>query len=99
MEHEVIIASTSENNAVLEESEVICLPIKTANTIAQTYLENISSDDLYEAEAALKDLGSLVQRVTRQAVKAGDADDWQLELMEEDIKLMSLKKGLPSCSA
>ena len=76
MEHEVIIASTDENSTVLEEAEAICLPIKTANTIAQTYLESISSDDLYEAEAALKDLGALVQRVIHQAVKAGDADDW-----------------------
>lgn len=76
MEHEVIIASADENRGVLEETEAICLPIKTANTIAQNYLENISSDDLYEAEAALKDLGSLVQRVIRQTVKSGDADDW-----------------------
>ena len=76
MEREVIIASTEENDAVLENGEVINIPIKTANTIAQTYLENISSDDLYEAEAALKDLNALVQRVIQQTVKAGDADDW-----------------------
>lgn len=76
MEHEVMIASTDENNTVFEEAEEICLPIKTANAIAQTYLENISSDDLYEAEAALKDLRLLVQRVIRQDVKAADADDW-----------------------
>lgn len=76
MEREVIIASTEENGAVLENGEVINLPIKTANAIAQTYLENISSDDLYEAEAALKDLNALVQRVIQQTIKAGDADDW-----------------------
>ena len=76
MEHEVMIASTDENSTVFEKAEEICLPIKTANAIAKTYLYNISSDDLYEAEAALKDLRSLVQRVIRQAVKAGDADDW-----------------------
>lgn len=76
MEHEVTIATTDESSAVLEEVEPVCLPIKIANTIAQTYLENISSDDLYEAEAALKDLGLLIQRVIRQAVKDGDADDW-----------------------
>ena len=46
MEREVIIASTEENDAVLENGEVINIPIKTANTIAQTYLENISSDEV-----------------------------------------------------
>lgn len=76
MEREVTIASTEENGVVLESGEVINLPIKTANAIAQTYLENISSDDLYEAETALKDLNALVQRVIQQTVKAGDADDW-----------------------
>ena len=88
MEREVIIASTEENDAVLENGEVINIPIKTANTIAQTYLENISSDDLYEAEAALKDLNALVQRVIQQTVKAGDADDWHnfaVDIAREDL--------------
>ncbi len=77
MENEVIIASsTDESDIVLENEKVISLPIKTANAIAQTYLKDISSDDLYEAEAALKDLNALVQRVIQQTVKAGDADDW-----------------------
>lgn len=76
MEHEVIIASIDEENTALGEAEAISLPVKTANAIAQTYLDNISSDDLFEAEAALKDLSILVQRVISQAVKSGDADDW-----------------------
>lgn len=88
MEHEVIIASADENSGVLDETEAVSLPIKTANTIAQTYLENISSDDLFEAEAALKDLGSLVQRVIRQTVKSGDADDWHnfaVDIAQKDL--------------
>lgn len=76
MEREVIIASADENSAVTENEAVINLPVKTANVIAQTYLDDISSDDLYEAETALKDLNALVQRIIQQTVKAGDADDW-----------------------
>lgn len=76
MEREVMIAPAEGEETGFTETEAVNLPIKTANAIAQTYLENISSDDLYEAEAALKDLDTLVQRVIRQAVKSGDADDW-----------------------
>lgn len=76
MEQEVIIASTNENSAVSEKEEVVNLPVKTANVIAQTYLEEISGGDLYEAETALKDLNSIVQRIIQQPIKIGDANDW-----------------------
>ena len=76
MDHEVMISSVDENNVLSGEEKKISLPIKTANTIVQTYLDSISSDDLYEAEAALKDIELLVQRVINQSTKSGDANDW-----------------------
>ena len=76
MEREVIIASTDEETSPIESNERVSIPIKIANTIAQTYSETLAGDDLYEAEAALNDLSALVRRVIDQDVKVGDADDW-----------------------
>ena len=88
MEREMVNALDNEKDIDLEQAEAVNLPIKTANAIAQVYLENLSSDDLYEAESALKDLEALVQRVIHQAVKAGDADDWHnfvVDIARKDI--------------
>lgn len=76
MEREVIIASTDEEAGSLEGNEKVSIPIKIANKIAQTYIENLAGDDLYEAEASLNDLSALVRRIIDQDVKVGDADDW-----------------------
>lgn len=76
MEHQETIPATPSEQSVQEPAEIVNLPLKTANGIAQTYLDNMTSDDLYEAEAALKDLSQLVHRVIHQPVKSGDADDW-----------------------
>ncbi|MBQ8994927.1 MAG: hypothetical protein IJ091_03845 [Oscillospiraceae bacterium] len=76
MEHEVFIDPVNEESTVLNETSTVNLPLKTANRIAQNYLESLSSDNLYEAESALKDINTLVQRVIHQTIKIGDADDW-----------------------
>lgn len=76
MEQEVMTVSPEAYDAALENEAAVNLPIRTANGIAQTYLNEISGSDLYEAEEALKDLNALVQRVIAQPVKSGDADDW-----------------------
>lgn len=76
MEHEVLIDAVEGDGAMLDADSAVTLPLKTANMIAQTYLDNLSSDNLYEAESALKDINALVRRVTHQAKKIGDADDW-----------------------
>jgi tetratricopeptide (TPR) repeat protein len=76
MDKEMIISTNDERGTIMESESIINLPVKTANALAQTYLENISSEDLYEAEAALQDLSALVQRIINQEIKSGDADDW-----------------------
>ncbi len=76
MEHEEIINNNINISDEVESSTTVCLPIRTANSIAQSYLPSLSSDDLYESEAAVKNLTDLVQRVVKQEVKSGDADDW-----------------------
>jgi tetratricopeptide (TPR) repeat protein len=77
MEREVtIIAPVGENDAAQETQEMVCLPIRTAIMIAQNYLPDISSEDLYTAESALKELAALVDRLIHQAEKPGSANEW-----------------------
>ena len=88
MDHEVIINPGAEVDDMNEKNESVSLPIRTANSIARSYLQNISSEDLYESEAAVKNLTDLIQRVINQDVKSGDADDWHnfaVDIAREDL--------------
>lgn len=76
MEREVTINPIENNSTSLRNEEKINLPIKIANQISKSYFIGITSDDLYEAETALKLLTEIVQRVIRQNDKSGDANDW-----------------------
>lgn len=75
MEYEVDALNRVDSSAN-ETDQVVELPIKTARSLSHTYLEDLSGDDIYETEAAIRDLSSLVHRVLNQKVKQGDADDW-----------------------
>ncbi len=76
MEREIVITSTEDRDEYTNEEIKVNIPIKTANNIAQVYLENIGSDSLYEAEAALNDLSDIINRIIKQENKVGDASDW-----------------------
>lgn len=85
---EEINSTYSDTENETERNESVCLPIRTANSIAKSYLQNISSEDLYESEAAIKNITDLVQRVIKQDVKPGDAADWHnfaVDIAREDL--------------
>lgn len=76
MAYEVDIVNSEGTETVESVNAVINMPIKTANQISQNYLEQISTEDYYAAEASLQALTGLVERVLAQEIKPGDADDW-----------------------
>lgn len=76
MAYEVDITIPDEKSLPVDTGKIINMPIKTANQISQNYLDQISTEDYYSAEASLKELYGLVERVLAQEIKPGDADDW-----------------------
>lgn len=77
-----MIENETLNNFITEEdfsqsgAESTLIPIKIANEIVQSYIDNLNETDLYEAEASLDDISSLVHRVINQKNNVGDASDW-----------------------
>lgn len=76
MSYEVDIVNSEETNNTESVDTVINMPIKTANQISQNYLDQMSTEDYYAAEASIQALKVLVERVLAQEIKPGDADDW-----------------------
>ena len=89
MAHEIIIDSYEEleNGAALSMTAG-SLPISTANRIVHNKLEEISDEDIYQAQSALEEATQLIRQILGQEIHPGTANDWHnfaVEVARSDL--------------